>query len=458
MRLSRSAVVRKAFALPELRFEDHSLTSFSGLVLFQALVSKLELRDRLRSCFRHLKVSPVFGFPTIVLTLVCHVTLGYRFLRDLRYYRDDPLVKRFLGLERLPDVATISRALKAADPFAVEKLRALVRSLVLERLRTLWLARVTLDFDGSVQSGRRCAEGMAVGFNKKRKGERSYYPLFCTIAQTGQVFDVFHRSGNVHDSNGAKAFILQCLAAVRQALPHAVLEVRMDSAFFSDEIVSALHDLGIEFTISVPFERFSELKGLIESRKRWRRFGPDLAFFETPWKPKAWDRRFRFVFVRRRVAVRDTGPVQLDLFTPAEWGYDFKVIVTNKTVRMKKVLAFHNGRGTQEGIFAELKTQAQMDYIPVRTRVGNQIWLLSGILAHNLTREMQMTADPPARSTTEKRSPMWIFQGIDTIRRTLLQRAGRITHPNRRFTLTMAANRTVAHEITRYLDALANAA
>ena len=37
----------------------------------------------------------------------------------------------------------------------------------------------------------------------------------------------------------------------------------MDSAFFSDEIVQALAQRAVEFTVSVPFERFVELKGLI---------------------------------------------------------------------------------------------------------------------------------------------------------------------------------------------------
>jgi len=36
----------------------------------------------------------------------------------------------------------------------------------------------------------------------------------------------------------------------------------MDSAFFSDEIVMALAEQRVEFTISVPFERFVELKRL----------------------------------------------------------------------------------------------------------------------------------------------------------------------------------------------------
>ncbi len=93
------------------------------------------------------------------------------------------------------------------------------------------------------------------------------------------------------------------------------------------------------------------------------------------------------------------------------------------------MVAFHNGRGAQEGIFAELKSQAQMGYIPVRTLCGNQAYLLAAILAHDLTRELQMQQQPPQRTTTEKRSPLWIFEQLDTLRRKILQRAGRLTAP-----------------------------
>ena len=71
-------------------------------------------------------------------------------------------------------------------------------AVVIERLVGERLASVTLDFDGLVLSTGRHAEGPAVGFNKKKKGARSHYPLFCTVAQTDQVLDVYHRPGNVH--------------------------------------------------------------------------------------------------------------------------------------------------------------------------------------------------------------------------------------------------------------------
>jgi hypothetical protein len=458
MKYSRTQTHWKAHRIPALRFEDQRLTSFSGLVLLQAWFARTELKERLRACFCHLQVQPIFGHATILLLLVVHVLLGYRKLRESQFYRDDPLVKRVLGLKRLPDVGTISRALQQADARSADKLRRLVRRLVLQRLVTLGLKRVTLDFDGSVLGTRRWAEGTAVGYNKKRKGERSYYPLFCTVAQTGQVFDVLHRSGNVHDSNGARSFILGCLRAIRAALPGVRIEVRMDAAFFSDEIVDELERQGVEFTISVPFERFTELKGRIEARQRWRHFDEEWSHFESRWKPKVWSQRFRFVFIRRIVRKHHKAPVQLDLFVPYVCGYEFKVIVTNKSVRAAKVLAFHNGRGSQEGILGELKSQVQGDYVPVRGWIGNRLWLLAGMLAHNLVRDMQMLAQPQARRNTEKRPTLWVFEQVATIRRNLLQRAGRLTRPRGQLTLTMGVNAAVKEQLLHYLKALRAAA
>ena len=213
MKCSRKSVRTKAAAIPELRFEDQRLTSFAGLVVIQRFFQVIQFKARLQKCFRHLSQGKIFDRTTIFLQLVIHVLLGFRELRDGAHYQDDPLVQRVLGLKRLPDVATISRMLKEADETRSANFANCWT--LLELIGSLALPRITLDFDGSVQSTKRRAEGTAVGFNKKKKGARSYYPLFCTVAQTGQVLNFLHRSGNVHDSNGAREFILHCVQQVR---------------------------------------------------------------------------------------------------------------------------------------------------------------------------------------------------------------------------------------------------
>jgi len=457
MKLSRRQVQRQSRTLPRLQFQDQKLTSFSGLVVFQALFSQLHLRDRLRRCFRHLKIKPAYDYAIVMLGLVVHLLLGYRRLSDLRFYDDDPMVQRLLGLKKLPDVATVSRMLANLDAKVVTRLRELARELVIQRLAALQLRRITLNFDGSTLGTGRRAEGTAVGFNKKKKGQRSYYPLFCTIAQTGQVLDFLHRPGNVHDSAGAREFILDCIEWIRAALPGVTIELRMDSAFFSDAVVSLLHDHDVEFTISVPFARFVELKQRLEKRRVWWPVNTEQGYFELRWKPKSWSRRFRFLAVRTRTKVQQRGVVQLDLFEPYVYGYQLKVVVTNKSISPRHVVAFHDGRGAQEGVFAELKSEGQMDYIPVRTLIGNQTYMLAAILAHNLNRELQMLVRLPQRKTTPKRAPLWNFERLDTFRRKLLQRAGRLTQPQGVLTLTLSANEAVKNELLGYLEGLQTA-
>ena len=297
----------------------------------------------------------------------------------------------------------------------------------------------------------RHAEGTAIGFNKKKKGARSYYPLFCTVAQTGQIFDLHHRPGNVHDSNGARPFITSCLGEVRQRLPDVKLEARIDSAFFDETQLLSLALQGVEFTASVPFERFPKLKQRIENRRRWNRIDETWSYFECDWKPESWLVGFRILVIRQKKAQPTKGPLQLDLFEPRSHEYQYQVIVTNKTTQAKSVMEFHHGRGSQEGVFAETKSHCQLEYIPVRTLCGNQTYCLAAMLAHNLTRELQMQAQPRSTVTTAKRRNLWGFETLNTLRQRLLRRAGRLIRPQGRLTLVTNGNEVVQRELNKYL-------
>ena len=99
-----------------------------------------------------------------------------------------------------------------------------------------------------------------------------------------------------------------------------------------------------------------------------------------------------------------------------------------------------------------------MDYIPTRRRAGYQVIILAAMLAHKLNREMQMIAGDAQRNTTQRRVPLWHFVQLGTLRRKLIQRAGRLTRPQGTLTLTMSANPAVKSELLHYLDGLKQAA
>lgn len=458
MKSRKAQIQAKCHKIPAIRFEDQRLTSFSGLLIFQALFMSMNMKQRLKKCFSHLKISPIFGRHLVVLLLIVHLLLGFRRLREVDYYRDDPLVLRLLGLRKLPDVSTISRALSQMEREGVEKLRELSRSLIIEGLKRERLPRLTLDFDGSVLTTKSHAEGTAVGFNKSKKGGRSYYPLFCTVAQTSQFFDLLHRPGNVHDSNGATEFMIRCFKKAREELKGTLFESRIDSAFFSKKIMAIFDTNNVKFTASVPFERFLELKDKIEQRKRWRVIDREWSYFETNWKPKSWDTTYRFIFTRRKARKQYKGPLQLHLFEPRDFNFDYKVIVTNKTESTKAVVLFHNGRGSQEGIFGNAKDDSGLNVIPTRRLAGNQVFTICAMMAHNLSREIQMLSASCRLRAQPKRPAAWSFKTLETLRHRIIQRAGRLTKPQGELTLTMSANQAVRKDLLHFLDIVKKAA
>lgn len=460
MRLSRKQVTSATHAIPEVRFEEQELTSFGGLVMLQALLDKMELRSRLRAAVRHLPSSGGYCASRIALLMIVHLFIGWRRLRDLDYYRTDPLVKRVVGLDRMPNVSTVSRRLTEFDQRSIDNLRGVLRGIVAKRAIAASPRRLTLDFDGSVISTKaRGIEGTAVGYNSKSKGSRSYYPLFAVLAQTGQVFDVLHRAGNCHDSRDALDFILACEQNLRSEGFRGVLEVRLDGAHYSDATCAGLHDAGIEFSVSVPFERLPQLKGIIEKRVLWHRIDDEWSYFTWTWRPSAKSRRsFPCVVYRRRVAKPRKGPIQLDLFEPIERGHEYKVAMTNKRLSAAALLRYHNGRGSQEATFGEAKSQLGLGYLPSRRQVGNQVYMLCNLIAHALGRELQMRAAPPRSTNTATRACLWAIDRIGTLRNRLVQRAARLTHPQGRLVLTFAKCPEAEREIVHFIHAASAAA
>lgn len=458
MKPTRRAIHHQVRSLPELRFEQTRLTPYSGLVIFQALFQSLRLRSRLERCFEHLPVR-VYGLAKLFVALIVHVLLGFRRLRGVDVYASDPLVPRVVGLRRLPSVATLSRGLAAADELAVDNVRRLSRELVLERIQREHLSTVTIDFDGSAQLTSGSIEGTAVGYSKVKHGERSYFPLFATVAQTGQFLDFVHRPGNAHDSVGAREFMRASFRALHAAAPRARLEARGDSAFFSEAILEDLDRQGVEFACAVPFERMPKLKALVEAA-RWNPIDDEWAVAEVPsFRPTTWSygAKFRFVMVRclAKKQRKDVvpAPEQLDLFQPVSREYRFRVVVTNKTVSAASVLAFYNGRCAQEKIFGEAKQHAALDVIVARRRTANELFTLACIVAHNCARELQMRDNRRRRTPDRKRRALWRFWSLGALRLRQIVKAGLLTRPTGQLVLTVGADDAGRAELLRSLRA-----
>jgi hypothetical protein len=415
----------------QLRFEAEGLTSFAGLELLRQYFSKLKLAAQIRRHVGRYLPRSDYGGVAMVLLVLTLIISGGRCVRHSGYLGSDPLVLRCCGLKRIPSARTVGRWLSGFGSAALEALARLNEALTIAVIRAAKLRRLTLDVDGSVVSTGLQVEGARRGFNPHRRRVPSYYPVTAYEAQSGQVLAVENRPGNVHDGKASVGFIEQLIERLRAQLGSGpVLEMRMDGAFFRDDVLEVLERArGVEYAIKVPFYQWLGLKELIAQRSRWGRIDAGVSCFERRLSIAPWERRCRVVIYRKRVHHRTAKNDQLDLFDPDDGYYEYSAVVTNKTVSARTLWHFMAARGIHEKVYGELKSGFAFACVPSLSYTANSAWQWLSVLAFNLTRGFQRATTAPRRSANRKRRTLWRFDSIHTLRYQCLHRAGLLLCP-----------------------------
>ena len=194
---------------------------------------------------------------------------------------------------------------------------------------------------------------------------KSYYPLFAHLAQTGQILKSRNRPGNVHDSKGADAFLRELIGELRGQFGRSrKLEFRTDAAFFNEKILKRLERSRSEFAIKAPFWPWLSLKEVVAGRKRWHRVSDEIDGFSIKHFIEPWNITVRIAIYRKRVRHRTAKNFQLDLFSPDDGYFEYSAVATNKSLTVQRLWYFAAGRGGQEKTFAELRSQFALDVVP----------------------------------------------------------------------------------------------
>lgn len=459
MRLKISDLRAPVNAPLVLRFRARGLTSFAGLELVRRYWDQLGLAARIRANVAAALPASDYGATSIILLVLTLLIVGGRRIRHLVWLEHDPLVLRICALAKLPTARSVSRWF---DQIRMDDLKGLVRlhdQIVADAVRTSGVRRLTIDVDGSVVSTGLTVQGARRGYNPHHRKVPSYYPITAHEAQTGQILRVRNRSGNVHDGKGSITFLRELFAQIRTTLGQEYgIEFRMDGAFFRSDVIELLERRGAEYAIKVPFYTWVGLKPLVAKRKRWTRVDATVDCFEKQLYLETWKRTMRVVIYRRRVRHEAPQNYQLDLFDPADGHYEYSAIVTNKALTGAYLWYFMCGRGSHEKVYAELKGGFAFDCVPSRRYAANSAWQMLSVMAFNLMRSMQMATTATRRSPNRKRRTLFRLASIQTLRYTVIQRAGIVVRPRGKQTLDVGNNPAVVGVFSRIARALARAA
>lgn len=428
MRLRKSNISQKIKSNLKVEFAQQDVSGFGGLELFRRYFAIIGLNSRIRQAFRANGLRGDYSSVQFILVIITLWLTGGRRLSHIPFLSGDPLVKRLCGLKSLPSDRSVSRWLWQFTNDSLQAFVALNSEIVTDKLKDLELNRITLDFDGTVLSCGDTVKWAARGYNPMNRHAKSYFPLLCHISQTGHFLRVMNRPGNVHDSKGgALKMIKECVDKIRAAMPDVIIEVRMDSAFFQEDIIKYCLSEGLEFVVKVPMWKWLDLKSVIILRQRWNWANERLAWFRAEHEIEAWGLKLDLLFYREKISDTPKKGHQLDLFSPDDGVYEYYVLLTNKTLGAENVLEFFNGRCSMEHQIAEIKGEFAFDVVPTRHYQGNSAHQQTSILAYNLVRNFQIdTKDLPERTKTTKRTNLWKFESLKTIRFELIQAGARI--------------------------------
>lgn len=455
MRYRRTDLKRRVNGTADFRFGRQEVTSHAGLELFREYLRRSGFVALLRKAVDSSFPKTDFGSVSMVLTLLGLILVGGRRVLHLRNEQGDPIMARFAGLSRLPAPRTVSYWLQSLRDEHVERLSKLNQEVVGSALARGG-RRLTLDVDGSVISAGRKVQGASKGYNRQRRGAHSYYPISAYEAQEGQIVRLLNRPGNINDGAAAVTFVEDLIRQLRHTVPgRRLLELRMDGAFFREDVLQVLDDAGVEYALRAPFHPWLNLRTVAakaNSDGLWERVDDEISSHES--RLDVWGRRRRVVLYRRRVSHQSRRNFQLDLFDPDDGHYEYSAILTNKRLNHRNLWHFHNGRGSHEKVYGELKGGLAFDCLPSLSEPANAAWQMLSVLAFNLSRAFQTQTSAPSRTANRKRRTLHRFETIHTLRFKLLKRAALLIRPAGKTTLHLGPSQETARHFLDVADAI----
>lgn len=358
-----------------VEFSDHKLTGNAGLVHLGRFAKKLGLEKTLA---RRLAIArgenAKYQVSAAIIMLIMGALSGVQHLSQMLLLKGDGVMRRLFGWDSFPHPSSLGRVFKLFRHSHCQELSEAEDEVRRKVWSKKWFGSLTLDLDSSVRGVYGSQEGAAKGYNPHKKGQKSYHPLFCFVAQNRECLHNWFRAGDAYSANNAAEFIKECYTRLPQRVWRIIW--RGDCAFFDGKAMAAIEERQGQYLFKV------NLKGLTKllMAQAWRplRRRPGWEGTEFEYRCQGWKRPRRLVAVRRLVREDTAGR----LFPQPQ--YEFFCYVTNLDLTPWAAHKFYGKRATSENWIEWCKNQMAAGSILTQDFWANSALFQTCILAYNL--------------------------------------------------------------------------
>lgn len=357
------------------------LTGCGGAGLLAQFFANLGLPERL-AALPGLPATRKAAPAQVLLAMLYGLALDRSRQAHLADLGADPVFLQLAGLEGVLSQSALSRFLAKLRMRSAHALLEMNRTLVAD-VRQGFADRetLTLDFDSHVQTCLGRPQRSAVGFNRRRRGARSYHPLFAFCGETRDFLGGRFRPGNAADRNGALGLLDELRGWLKRSGFNGRLQFRGDNGFYAGWLLDELEARTITYAIIADLAGESLQRRLVGLN--YRPLDRDYAVAEFEYRAQGWKKARRMIAIRRRLDPKEPKRGKQLKLLEAE-GYSFQLIVTNLDLAPEEVWRFYNGRCNVENLIKEGRLGFSMDEVCSHAYAANALHNWLALLAGNL--------------------------------------------------------------------------
>jgi hypothetical protein len=377
-----------------------SLSSFSGLNLFDDLIHKFEIKSLLVHELPLKKRNRGFTSWNKFYAGILGFIAGADCLDDFDWYGNDPL---FLKLTNSPSSETMGKFLRVFHPRKVENIRKIIPVLAFRIRLSLepncYKIIFKMDSTDHQQYGVK-SEGVSYGYRKE----------LCLNSQNifddkGLLYGFKLRAGNTYSSIDATELLEESFSKIPKNIKKYFVA---DSAYSTMEIYNSLINHNCSFVINLKTNIWKPILTKNKNHIKW--VNTKIRFFESndcqiasasyPLKGLPDREHLRVVFIR----TKNLNPTKENNFP-----YKYYAVVTNMSeseMSNETVIKFYRRRSQVENNIKDIKNGLDFHHFPCMNLKANNVWGLIGVIAYNLMRFASFAVVPEKGcfvETTRKR-------------------------------------------------------
>jgi Transposase DDE domain group 1 len=310
-----------------------------------------------------------------ILTLLCGGFVGIDKLDRFEQMRADPIFGT-LGINiRTPE--NISRFLQCFGFEQTQQVRDIVFKTCKMLIEKALLRNITIDMDSRCVNSEGNQEGAVKGYNPERKGNNCYNIQMAFCDELKCFVSGFMRSGDTYTSNGAAELVKEIIENIKDTVD--VITFRMDSGYFSEEIIKIIENAGHKYIIKA--KQYSNiLDVLYNSASDFIDVTETTTGAVSRTKLNSWTKDRMFVIIRELKPEKDIQQISFD----EKNNYEHFIFVSNLNLDLREHHTTYNRRGNAENYIKETKYDMNIGSVKMKSFWASEAYFQIMMVVYNI--------------------------------------------------------------------------